>query len=214
MQPKLIWYTAYGSNMSSERFRCYLKGGRPRGATRTNPGARDQAPPRQTRPVWLPGVMYFAGHSPVWNGAPAFYAPSAPGRVAARAYLITPQQFGDVLAQEMHRPPGGHFVLPQFSATNRVQLGSGRYETLVRTGNIDTYPSVTFTTSSDIADADLAPPSAAYLQVIGSGLIEGHGWSPAQAASYLASCPGAKGSWQADHIEQLLTTSASRLPAD
>lgn len=36
----------------------------------------------------------------------AFYDPEAPGEVAARAYLITAEQFVDVLAQETLRLPG------------------------------------------------------------------------------------------------------------
>jgi hypothetical protein len=36
----------------------------------------------------------------------AFYDPYAQGQAAARAYLITTEQFVDVLAQETRRSPG------------------------------------------------------------------------------------------------------------
>ena len=36
-----IWYVAYGSNLSRERFCTYLRGGRPDGSERDYPGCRD-----------------------------------------------------------------------------------------------------------------------------------------------------------------------------
>src|SRR5205823_6117258 len=51
----LVWYVSYGSNLSAERFHYYIRGGRPPGAARTYPGARDRALPRADEAVWLPG---------------------------------------------------------------------------------------------------------------------------------------------------------------
>ncbi len=84
-----VWYVAYGSNLSAERFSCYLQGGQPPGAAFTYPGARDQTPPRASKAVWLPGSVYFATESQVWGGGRALYDPDAPGKAAARSYLIT-----------------------------------------------------------------------------------------------------------------------------
>ena len=84
----LVWYVAYGSNLSSQRLRCYLVGGRPLGGRRTYLGARNPSEPRQTRPVELPGGIHFAGESLAWGGGIAFYDPAATGRVFARAYLL------------------------------------------------------------------------------------------------------------------------------
>ncbi len=36
-----VWYVAYGSNLSLERFTAYLQGGRPAGGARKYPGCRD-----------------------------------------------------------------------------------------------------------------------------------------------------------------------------
>src|SRR6266516_3153562 len=100
MMNELIWYVAYGSNLASERFRCYLAGGRPAGARRRYDGCRDTRPPRAGRAVELPGGIFFALRSRVWGGGMAFYDPALPGRAAAHAYLLTRGQFADVLAQE------------------------------------------------------------------------------------------------------------------
>ena len=45
----LVWYVAYGSNLSQDRFACYVQGGRAdRRARRSYPGCRDRTPPRST----------------------------------------------------------------------------------------------------------------------------------------------------------------------
>ncbi|MBL0236650.1 MAG: hypothetical protein IPQ02_08595 [Saprospiraceae bacterium] len=37
-----IWYASYGSNLLEERFQCYIKGGMPKGSTKTYLGCRIQ----------------------------------------------------------------------------------------------------------------------------------------------------------------------------
>ena len=54
----------------------------------------------------ISGGVYFAGRSSGWRAGMAFYDPGAQGQAAARAYLITTEQFVDVLAQETRRSPG------------------------------------------------------------------------------------------------------------
>jgi len=135
--------------MSAARFACYLRGGCPLGGARTYPGARDPRPARDTRGVWLPGAVYFAGESAVWTGGMAFYDPGAGGHAAARAYLVSAGQFSDVAAQEMYRVPGVDLDLSEVLATGRSVTGPGRYETLVRAGEPRRTP------AADVHGADL-----------------------------------------------------------
>ncbi|MGB9013248.1 MAG: hypothetical protein WCB95_10395, partial [Aeromicrobium sp.] len=100
-----VWYVSYGSNMWATRLACYLEGGTPPGGDRANPGARDQTPPVRSTAIDLPGTLYFAGRSAQWGGGVAFYDHLSAGFTAARAYLVTAQQFADVAAQEMRREP-------------------------------------------------------------------------------------------------------------
>jgi hypothetical protein len=201
---RLVWYVSYGSNMCGSRFRYYLVGGRPPGASRTYPGARDHTPPRSDRAVWLSGGIYFATESQVWGGGRAFYDPDLPGKTAARAYLITTDQFSDVAAQEMYREPGIDLDLAQIATAGHIQIGPGRYETLIYVGLDNEAPMITFTAPWGADDVPLASPSAAYLRMLGQGLREAHEWDPSKAASYLANLPGARGSWKADDIASLL----------
>ena len=200
----LVWYVSYGSNMCAGRFRCYLCGGQPPGSALTCPGARDQTPPRAGRATWLPGGVYFATRSLAWGGGRAFYDPALPGRAAARAYLITAQQFADVAAQEMYREPHLDLDLDLLVSAGRLQAGDGRYETLLCVGQDQQAPMVTFTAPWAMSDVPLLSPSAPYLLMLAIGLGEAFGWDSGTIAAYLAGLPGARGHWAAGRIASLL----------
>jgi hypothetical protein len=63
-----IWYVAYGSNLSRERFCYYLHGGRPDGNDRDYPGCRDTSDPMDSFGLLISGGVYFAGRSSGWGG--------------------------------------------------------------------------------------------------------------------------------------------------
>ncbi|APY87137.1 hypothetical protein [Streptomyces alfalfae] len=155
--------------------------------------------------------MYFATTSAVWGGGRAFYDPGAPGRVLGRAHLVTGEQFGDIVAQEMYREPGGpggeavlRDVLRDVLAQGRAVLGDGRYETLVCVGEIDSVPVVTFTAPWGVREVPGVSPAASYLRHLGAGLLAAGAWEYEMVASYLAGCPGAAGCWSEREILELL----------
>ncbi|MBB5801783.1 hypothetical protein F4560_001551 [Saccharothrix ecbatanensis] len=186
MSSRLVWYVSYGSNMHAQRFACYLAGGTPVGATRCYPGCRDGSPPVDTRALELPGGIYFATHSPVWLGGRAFYDPDLPGTAAARGYLVTAAQFADVAEQEMYREPAADLDLTAVLAGGRHVLGPGRYETLLHLGEHDGHPALTFTAPWRADDVVHTAPSAAYLEMLGSGIAQAHGWTAERIATHLA----------------------------
>ena len=157
---------------------------------RVYPGARDKTAPRGLRGLWLSGQVYFALESKVWTGGMAFLDPASPGKAAGRGYLITTEQFADVVAQEMHREPGTVSVdVEALLGVGSLALGDGRYETLVLAGYSDGAPVVTFTAPERFSP--VAAPSAAYLRMLAAGLREAHGWDLRVSAEYLAQLPGA-----------------------
>lgn len=198
-----VWYVAYGSNLALDRFRSYLCGGRPSGGLREYPGCRDTRNPARIVSLHVSGGLVFAGDSTVWGGGMAFFDRRAPGQVACRAYLISAEQFADVTAQEMRRPPGGDFARELEGLLTEVEslhtLGHGYYATIVRLGDHEGAPLLTVT-HSDIADLVSAAPSAAYISHIASGLHEAHLWDVERIATYLAPAPGVRGAWTADQI--------------
>ena len=180
-----IWYVAYGSNLSRERFCCYLYGGRPDGSDRDYPGCRDTSDPMDSFGLMIPGGLYFAGRSSGWRAGMAFYDPEAQGEVAARAYLITAEQFVDVLAQETLRSPGMALDLAPAFRGDRYSDGVGGYSILVRVGDRRGVPLMTFTRGRSSAST-LSAPTVHYLAAMATGLREAHGWSPAQIDRYLS----------------------------
>jgi len=188
---------SYGSNLSWERFSCYLKGGTPPGARRANPGARDPSNPRADTALVLPGQVYFARTSAMWGGGVAFYDLNVPALTLARGYLLTGGQFTDVVAQELGARPGTISELPPVVAGERVAVTSGRYGTLVACGERDGIPMATFTAPWAMADVDMNTPSLAYLATLANGLAESHHLDVMAQAAYLAALPGAAPTWDA-----------------
>ncbi len=199
-----LWYASYGSNLDADRLACYVAGGTPVGARRSYPGARDRTLPNQSRPVDLPGSVYFAWESPTWGGGVAFYDPERPGTAVGRAYRLTVSQFSDVAAQEMGRAPGVDLDLSDLFAEGVHALGPGHYETLHVVGEIEDLPMVTFTAAWTGQEIPFNAPSAAYLATMARGLQSGHGWDHARCVDYLLAREGI-GAWNRDDLLVAIT---------
>ncbi|MEU2179358.1 histone deacetylase [Streptomyces thermolilacinus] len=200
-----VWYVAYGSNTEPGRLECYLRGGRPPGASRTYPGCRDGAAPRETRAVAVPGAVYFATRSPVWGGGRAFHDPYADGETTwARAHLVTAGQFCDIAAQEMYRDAGRDLDLAAVVREGRQVLGGGRYETVACLGFLAGRPMLTFTAPWRMGAVPWRAPSAAYLRCLARGLVGAGPWGAPAVAAYLAGRPGAAGHWTRGRVLDLL----------
>lgn len=151
----------------------------------------------------MPGGIFFATESLVWGGGRAFYDPELPGTAAMRAYLITHQQFSDVVAQEMYGRTGEDLDLTEVLRTGRSRLGPGRYQTLIRLPHASGHPMITFTSPWSAAEVPGRAPSAAYLRNLVLGLRQTHAWPPERVARYLAEAPGARGHWDAAAVLEL-----------
>ncbi|MBM0233410.1 histone deacetylase [Micromonospora sp. STR1_7] len=198
--------------MHAARLAWYIGGGCPPGGLRTYPGCRDPRPPSRSVPVSLPGGIYFAGESGAWTGGMAFYDPQLPGLAAARAYLVTVDQFTDIAAQEMYRPagdttdliPATDAAIDAAVADGRATLGPGRYETLVCPGSRCGVPMLTFTAPVPASAVRCRPPAPIYLGMIARGLRESHGWPTGRIADYLACRPGVADGWSPEAVTALV----------
>ena len=190
----LVWYAGYGSNLLRSRFDCYIKGGRPEGSTNIYPGCRDKTDPRANRPITLRHEFFFADHSAAWNGAVGFIRPIASNATThARMYLVSYDQFNDVVRQENGRDVPGDMIVPlyeQLLHSDRWQIAGLRlYGRLLKMGMQGEYPILTFTATRD--DFAVAPPSEAYIKVIVSGLEETYpGMHKSEILNYLGSAEG------------------------
>jgi hypothetical protein len=89
-------------------------------------------------------------------------------------YLITDEQFNDIVLQENSMVVDGNRILPSFerlvSEDEQVLRVNGWYQRLLPVGEKDGYPIFTFTSAKH--DLRNNPPGEAYIKTIASGLKE------------------------------------------
>lgn len=198
---ELVWYAAYGSNLSRTRFGCYLRGGTPTGAGHSFPGSRDQSDPMDDRPWEIHTELVFGGTSITWGGGVAFVDPDAEIVTKARLYLITGEQFADVVAQENWLAPGT-VPPPVFEdAVESVVGAEHMYGLVLSLGSLDDRPVLTFTQHRGTA---VAAPSPAYLRHVANGLREAHEMTTSDVVAYLAERRGIAGNLTLETLTRLL----------
>jgi hypothetical protein len=196
-----VWYAAYGSNLSRERFDVYLHGGTPRGASHTYPGCRDAGDPIEDVAGEIGAELTFGGTSQTWGGGVAFLVPSATATAKARLYLLTIAQVADVIAQENWLEPGAVEIDDLMLDRTSTIPGSHMYGTVVVLHRRNGVPVLAV---SQDPGTPLNAPSATYLRHIADGLREAHGMSDEQIVSYLAAKPGVSGSLSPDDLARHL----------
>ena len=116
----LVWYASYGSNLLYSRFMCYIKGGTPEGSTKLCPGCSDKTPPQDRRQKTIQHELYFAKNSPSWKGKGVAFIKSHKDdntKTRGRMYLITKEQFTQVVRQENGRTPNYSRITIDFEKT-------------------------------------------------------------------------------------------------
>ena len=220
--PKYVWYASYGSNLNEARFLTYIKGGSPDGSSTSHSGARDKSDPLRNTAIRFEGRMHFAGSSYRWGkGGIAFMDSDSSGHALGRAYLITFEQFEDVVAQENGKSISSVSVDGK-SALEKgsVEVGAGLYNNLVHIGDYQGYPVFTFTSSFSAQDAvanaqissggyskygSTNKPSKNYLRMIAKGLEESFEMDVSDQADYLLGTLGTSDYSRDDMIEILST---------
>lgn len=176
-KPTHIRYTSYGSNISEERFLTYIKGGKLAGSEKIYEGCRDKNLPIEDNQVFICSEIYFAQESKTWdNGGVAFIrnAFSDDVQTFGREYLITTEQFEDIVKQENGKRTAENISIDYDAA---IQHGQGAiddvswYNALVYLGeDEDGIPAFTFTHKEDYTN--FVKPCVRYLQCIISGIKE------------------------------------------
>lgn len=197
---QLIWYASYGSNLDRDRLCCYLEGGTAVAARKANAGARDPTPPRDDAALVMPFELFFADVSHVWTGGVAFvdHRPDPRAATYARAFLITVEQLADVVAQESARPVGSIELgdaVAEVEHRSRVSVGPGRYDTILRVGEIGGIACLTFTGRTPREATPLTRPASDYLSMMAGGLRTAHQLDDEQIVGYLRERPGLAGTW-------------------
>jgi hypothetical protein len=191
-----VWYASYGSNLLRERFMAYIRGGRVPGAGFEQAGCTDKTPPKQDVGILILHRLYFAWTSAPWeNAGVAFIREEKEdtARTLGRMYLISEDQFRDVVLQE-----NGHRRMDVdlgMDLERTVEEGSSvlpglRYGSLLHLGQEQGYPIFTFTASWEDDQAPINPPGTKYLEVITRGLKEAYRLTNEGVVDYLRNVPG------------------------
>ena len=165
-----VWYVSYGSNMSYDRFMCYIKGGT-YGSSVPRAPCKDTTPPVAVKAVKIPFGMYFAEESR-WGGGVSFLDISKEGHSLGVAYLITKEQFIHVATQE--------------NGNNFPDGTVGWYKDIICLGKMNGFEKITIT--SDFP-RDYNNPTDEYLEVLRMGIRQN--WpemSDDDIEDYLESC--------------------------
>ena len=191
IEPGEVYYLSYGSNLSHDRFFCYIQGGQPEGNSHIYKGCRNTLIPVLSFGVTFDAALYFSGDSKMWGGGGAMFADfSQPGESLGRAYRITLEQFCDVAAQESNLPIGSvDFDWDELLSNGFIE-GDGQYGTLVLVGYLHGLPVLTFTNAQGVQDKPLDPPSVAYRKVIARGLEETFQMNDSEIENYFQNVLG------------------------
>jgi tetratricopeptide (TPR) repeat protein len=209
----LVWYASYGSNLCSRRFMSYLEGGQPDGASGSHPGCRDKTPPKDDQPVKISYPLYFAKQSSRWDGGGVAFIGFKKEETEAtlgRMYLITEQQFIDVVSQEND----GASISIDFQKARQqgsMVFHESWYGKIVYLGEQDGFPIYTFTSGKNIALETPVAPSPQYLQYIISGLKEVYPVTDEDIVKYLITRPGIKGHYTIGELAHLLGDGVQRV---
>lgn len=169
-----VWYVSYGSNINLERFMCYINGTKPEGSNKKEKGCRDKTPPKAINSVVLPYQLYFSKERSKWGeGGVAFinYIEDFRCSTLGRMYLITDQQFCDVVAQENNTK---EMLIDLQKVINHKYsiINDGWYGRILFLGYKDGAPMFTFTNNQLYKNITINKPHSSYLKTITKGLLE------------------------------------------
>ncbi|MGV3465742.1 MAG: hypothetical protein ACO1OT_10670 [Heyndrickxia sp.] len=191
-----VWYVSYGSNLYRDRFMCYIQGGRPEGSEKVEKGCRDQTPPEADEKIELSYPLYFAKDRSKWGeGGVAFidHEEQADVKTISRMYLITNEQFEDVVAQENNQDTLS-IDLHNVIENGYLDINKSWYGRIVFLGYKEGAPMFTFTNPVSMSSEIFCTPPSSYLKIISKGLEE-LGLTREEIVHYFTQCGGIQDSF-------------------
>lgn len=200
-----VWYASYGSNLLEERFLAYIYGGTAKGASSSERGCRDKSAPKANERIDIPFPLYFAKKRSKWGiGGVAFIGTetSFVSQTIGRKYLITEEQFYDVVTQENNGLEVA-INLEEVIQKGFMDIHHGWYNRIVYLGKKNDAPIFTFTSSQPIKEITFTKPAAPYLATIAKGLRE-LGLSMDSIVTYLMKQKGIQGNFTRELLAEYL----------
>ncbi|WEG12347.1 hypothetical protein PU629_19975 [Pullulanibacillus sp. KACC 23026] len=188
-----VWYASYGSNINHDRFLCYILGGTPEGSSKREIGCRDQSLPIEARNLIIKHPLYFTKEADKWQGKGVAFIDleSIPEtNTYSRMYLITREQFIDVVRQENEQSGELELDLEAVIQNGSHIFRKSWYGNVLYLGEEEGYPIFTFTSTEKMKKDELNPPSLEYLQTILKGIHKDMGISREAVIDYIKAVPG------------------------
>lgn len=167
---KFVWYAVYGSNLSKQRFSCYLQGGKPTYGKITDNPCSDSNLPSENHPSTIPYRLYFAlppkkKKTNNWGqGGVAYIEPYKEKNkdywTKGRIWKITRDQYDEVKIKE-----------------------GASYKHEIPLGSRDGIPIITITNPNKLTN--VLQPSDSYLKTIIEGLRKTYDMDDDAIVSYL-----------------------------
>lgn len=194
-----VWYACYGSNLSKGRFFCYIS------------NCRDMTLPKDNKRIDIPYPLYFAKKSKNWeNKGVAFIGrkKTASNITHGRMYLITAEQFIDVVKQENAKKIDATLSIDfdSIKESGYKVVCTGWYGNIVYLDEDNNLSVLTCTAPWDKGDEKFITPSEKYLSTIILGLKEFYEYSDEEIANYLSNKPGIEGEYGKDGLINLSRT--------
>jgi hypothetical protein len=201
-----IWYASYGSNILEERFLYYIKGGQPVGATKIYLGCTDKSMPIDKEEIYINSELYFAKKSKTWDkGGVCFIKTNFDPQVQTlgRMYLITKQQFIDVVRQETENENNLAIDFEKAISDGSITFKDGSwYGNLIYLGTQNDFPIFTFTNQDNISETN--KPSENYLRTIIRGIQETYNLSTTEIVDYFISKSGIKNNFSREQLTKII----------
>jgi hypothetical protein len=212
----LVWYASYGSNLLRSRFLCYILGGIPDGTVQEYVGCTDKTEHKDDKQIIIPHSLYFSKSSRIWeDGGVAFIKAEEDENVKTlgRMYLITSEQFVQVVRQENGRSPHDSSIEIDIEKTiihGESSIQVSWYSRIVYLGTEAGHPIFTFT--GGLADSEIVvnAPGEKYLITIIRGIQETYELSDPEIVDYLVDLDGIQGRINVEKISKLVNKAENR----
>jgi len=201
---KYLWYASYGSNLSRDRFMCYIDGGKPKNSSKIEKGCADKTEPKNDRPHQIKHALYFARNSKKWNngGSCILSVKHDENKTTfGRKFLITVEQFLDIVSQN-NGVENTQIDFDEVIKNGSKSINKSLSGNILYLGEEDDYPIFTFTSHFD--ETEFKRPDILYLATIGAGVKETFGMTIEEVTDYFMGLDGVKQNYEKqDLLNQL-----------
>jgi len=189
-----IWYVGYGSNLSKQRFLCYILSGTPKYGCKSNQACTNKAKPLENKLIKIPYVLYFAlpEGKKTFNWGEGGIAFIAPEKVEdknlwtlGRMWKITKDQHEEVKKQE----------------------GQSWYDHEICIGEDNGILIYAITNKRRLNNNIL--PSRRYLKTVALGLKETYNMDNEEISEYLIEKNAIKGNFTKDNLISIIKSANS-----